>query len=316
MLPLAGEPSLSVVGREVGLGTGSADLVAVEPSGRLVVIEIKLRRNAEARRAVVAQVLTYAAYLHGMEPDMLERDVLARQLRDRGHSSLTEAVAADDQAGDFDATLFAEGLQDSLRTGRFRLVLVLDDAPEELVRLVGYLETVTEGLLIDLVTVTSYEVGGSQIMVPQRIDPEHPERVAPAAAPPRRQSGYTVEGGQDFLDSIDQAPVEHQQDLRRLGEWALALEGEGLVSLQTYHGQGRMTLLPRLRDEGVGLVTIWNDKGPALQLWRSVFERRAPECIEPVETLLGAPLGTGKTTRTIPDELLELLTRAYRHATT
>src|SRR5947208_11899103 len=61
MLPLAGTPRLVVVGREVQLGGGYADLLAVEPSGRLAVIEVKLARNAEARRAVVAQVLTYAA---------------------------------------------------------------------------------------------------------------------------------------------------------------------------------------------------------------------------------------------------------------
>jgi len=62
ILPLAGDPKLVVWGKDVGLGNGYADLVAIEPSGRLVVVEIKLSRNAEARRAVVAQVLTYAAH--------------------------------------------------------------------------------------------------------------------------------------------------------------------------------------------------------------------------------------------------------------
>jgi len=54
VLPLAGIRQLTVVGREVLLGGNYADLIAVEPSGRLAVIEIKLSRNAEARRAVVA----------------------------------------------------------------------------------------------------------------------------------------------------------------------------------------------------------------------------------------------------------------------
>jgi len=54
ILPLAGDPRLVVVGKEVGMGNGYADLVAVEPSGRLAVVEIKLSRNAEARHAVVA----------------------------------------------------------------------------------------------------------------------------------------------------------------------------------------------------------------------------------------------------------------------
>ena len=37
LLPLAGSPRLTILGREVQLGSGRADLVAVEPSGRLAV---------------------------------------------------------------------------------------------------------------------------------------------------------------------------------------------------------------------------------------------------------------------------------------
>jgi len=83
ILPLAGDPTLVVVGKEVGLGNGYADIVAVEPSGRLAVVEFKLSRNAEARRAVVAQVLTYAAHLKGLSHEAVERDVLGRHLSDR-----------------------------------------------------------------------------------------------------------------------------------------------------------------------------------------------------------------------------------------
>ena len=68
MLPLAGSPQLTVLGREVRLGSGCADLIAVESTGRLVVIEVKLAGNAESRRAVVAQVLSYAGYLQGLGP--------------------------------------------------------------------------------------------------------------------------------------------------------------------------------------------------------------------------------------------------------
>jgi RecB family endonuclease NucS len=71
LLPLAGNPQLIVVGREVQLGNGFADLIAIEPNGRIAVIEIKLARNAEARRAVIAQVLAYAAYLWGLDQHTL-----------------------------------------------------------------------------------------------------------------------------------------------------------------------------------------------------------------------------------------------------
>ncbi len=161
-----------VVGREVALGNGWADLVAVEPTGRLAIIEIKLARNGEARRAVVAQILAYAAYLNGLDAAVLEQDVLGRYLRERGHGTLQDAVAAEDQEGSFDASAFSAGLAESLLQRRFRLVVVLDAAPEELVRLVGYLENVTDRLLIDLVTVSAYDVNGSQILVPQRVDAE------------------------------------------------------------------------------------------------------------------------------------------------
>src|SRR5215207_2558964 len=86
--PLAGDPRLVIVGKEVFLGNGYAELLAVEPSGRLVVIEIKLARNAEAYRAVVAHVFTYAAHLKGLDPTVLERDVLGSYLRRHNHESL------------------------------------------------------------------------------------------------------------------------------------------------------------------------------------------------------------------------------------
>lgn len=72
MLPLAGAPPLLVLGREVPLGSGYADLLGVEASGRPVIIEIKLAQNNEARRAVVAQILAYAANLHGTTREQLE----------------------------------------------------------------------------------------------------------------------------------------------------------------------------------------------------------------------------------------------------
>src|SRR5258706_5848965 len=102
ILPLAGAPRLVVVGREVLVGNGYADLIAIEPNGRIVVIEVKLARNAEARRAVVAQVLTYAAYLRGLTPSGLEQDILSRHLHARGYQDLAQAISANDQEGSFD----------------------------------------------------------------------------------------------------------------------------------------------------------------------------------------------------------------------
>jgi len=110
LLPLAGAPQITVLGREVQLGTGRADLVAVESSGRLVIIEVKLAGNSEARRAIVAQVLSYAAYLQGFQPAQLESDALVAHLHERGVETVLAAAEANDQQHAIDPRAFADGL--------------------------------------------------------------------------------------------------------------------------------------------------------------------------------------------------------------
>lgn len=183
-------------------------------------------------------------------------------------------------------------------------------------RLVGYLEAVGGRLMIDLVTVTAYDIDGSRVMVPQRVDPER----LTAETQPRQETkgpaGYVVNGGSDFADSIEAAPEDQQQDLRRLYDWALSLEKEGLARLSTYHGKNRFTLLPYLIGEQAGLVTIWNDNGASISVWRSVFERRAPNSIPDIEEAIETQIGTGNTVRVLTDEALRALTSAYREAAT
>lgn len=315
LLPLAGAPRLVVVGSEVPLGSGYADLVGMEPVGRPVVIEVKLRRNAEARRAVVAQALAYAAYLHGLSPAELERDVLAPHLRRAGHEGLVAAVGADDQEGDFDPSAFIDELGANLAAGRVRLVFVLDEAPPALVRLVGYLEAMAEGLTIDLITVALYRVGSSQILVPQRVEPER-VRTPDLPPPPPPVKGTLFDGADAFVESIEAAKEADRAELRRLADWAIALQRDGLVRLFSYRGRsGRFTLLPRLPGDEVGLVTIWNDGGAYISLWESVFHRRAPSSVPEVSRLSGLdPIGQGRTVRAPQADLLDALTGAYREA--
>jgi len=310
LLPLSGSPQVAVLGREVSLGSGAADLIAVEDSGQVVVIEVKLAQNAEARRAVVAQALAYASYLDGLSLESFERDVLARHLRLSGFSSIVDAVSDVDQTGAFDGETFVTGLRESLAHGRFRVVLVLDQAPPELVRLVGYLERVTGELTIDLVAVSLYEAGGARLLVPQRVDPARPARETSTPAE-RQTQGELSLGPEAFEASIDSAPRD-RETLRTVTAWAKDLEKAGLARLYSYRGtSGRLTLLPYLIDEDAGLITVWNDNGAYISLWRSVFERRAANTIEAVEAHLGKRIGQGGTTREITDELLDVLAQAY-----
>ena len=142
-----------------------------------------------------------------------------------------------------------------------------------------------------------------------------PDATAPAKS--ADTTGRLTEGSGDFEAAIATAQPGAQEDLRRYTAWAKQLEAEGLVRLQTYLGPTQMiTLLPRLRAEGVGLVTIYNDRGNAyLQLWRKVIERNAPELIERIERLLApTTLRQGNSARNVSAEALAAFTEAYRVA--
>ena len=282
-------------------------------SGRPVVIEVNLAKNAESRRAVVAQILAYAAYLHGTTRAQLE-DRLRGGLQCKGHATILEAVSASDQEGAFDSEEFTASLDDHLREGRFRLVFVLDAAPPELMTLVAYLEHVTDKLVIDLVAVSAFDVNGTAVMIPQRVTPERHEVVVEQTR--RTESATLHQGSEVFEASIGEASEEHQSNLRRLLEWARGLEQKGLVRLITMRGKdGRFTLRLHLPAKDAGLVTIWNDKGAYVSFTRTVFERnQATDFIEPVEALIGSRLGQGNWTQDVSDELLDVLTRAHEQA--
>lgn len=313
LLPLSGNPSMVVLGREVQLGPGYADLLAVEPDGRLVVIEIKLRKNAETRRAVVAQILTYAAYLKGLEVMELER-TLRPHLERAEARSILDLVRKSDQSPEVEEAEFAAGLAESLAGGAFRLVLVLDEAPSELVQLVGYLEGISTGVVLDLITVSAYEAGSEQLLVPQRVDPEHPGELAPAAARTASKARREVDGSTAFEEAIARAGEPARGELQRLLAWARGLEAEGLATLRTVFGSGREVLTVWVRGEKAGLISIWHEGGGYLSLWRSVFVRLAWDWIASVENALGEPIGQGSSVRDPSPELLDLLANAYRDA--
>ena len=321
MLPLAGSPRLFVLGREVPLGRGYTDLLAVEASGRPVIAEVKLAWSPEAKRAIVAQVLSYASFLQGLDVESLVRGPLRNSLDEKGHASILAAVEAQDQEKAVDPDQFETSLQDYLTNGMFRLVLILDETSVELERLVAYLDTVTrQSLTIDLITFGIYDVNGTEVAMPQRISPD-PSTVSGAAAPSpyiSASKGILSEGPDAFVDSVAGIDGEDRATFDQLVEWAKKLADLPGVKLFSYAGvnRNRFTLLPRLITENAGLVTIWNDNNrPYLSFWRSVFERRAPNSIAKVEEAAGLKIGQGNVASKISKALLDALRQAYKEAT-
>jgi hypothetical protein len=313
MLPLAGAPRLVMLGREVRCGSGFADLIAVEAeTGRPVVIEIKLSSNAD-RRQVLTQVLGYAAFLRRLDGPGFQA-LVASHL---GHASVAAAARLANQDPGFDESAFDSLLADALTDGRLRCVIVIDSAPAELVELIGYLQEVTnDRLSLDLITVTAYDIDGRRILVPQLVEPDRSQVTASTAGTSARPNLTTiVKGWEPFADSIDHAPPESQEGLRRLLAWARELEAAHLAVLYTSTGKGRWVLNPRLPGQERGMVVVWNEKGPSLSPYRTVFEQEAPDTLRELDVALPGQIGKGNYIKAdYTAAVLSLLRGAYQEA--
>lgn len=112
-------------------GTGTADVVIVDASGEITVVECKLAANREIRRHVVGQLLAYASAISQMSFADFD-DAFARS---RANSSLSDALVVD---SDLDEELRA-AVEDNLRSGSMRLIIAVDEITDELKHIVSYL---------------------------------------------------------------------------------------------------------------------------------------------------------------------------------
>jgi hypothetical protein len=326
MLPIPGRPRLVIVGREVPCASGLVDLVAVDAdTGQPVIIEIKLRKNTD-RRKVFTQVLDYASVFYRLAPDDFAA-LLLPGLAVRGIRSLFGAVAAGVQDGSITEEDFAARLARCLAEGRIRCVVVIDEAPEDMVRMAGYLQDISNDRLdVDVVTVTAYEVGDTQILVPQLVEPGRVISAGGAGAsagqgasgsPARRPEARPQRGGEPFGESIASARSADIADLRRLYDWACGLEADGLAVLYTTvgAGAGRWALNVRIPGQQRGMITIWNDNGAYLSPFRSVIESVAPKSLGRLDEMVPGEIRGGSYVRApLTGQLLTAFRDAYVEA--
>jgi alpha-galactosidase len=199
---------------------------------------------------------------------------MRKHLDQRGFDSIEDAVRADDQDGSFAPSAFRDGLAESLESGKFRLVIVLDDAPPELAVLVGYLESMTPDLQIDLITVSAYDVGGTQVIVPQRVDPERVEaELSTEIRRPTSQTRY-VPGTEEFKKTIDFLPDSNRPTFNKIVQWAERLESAGAAHLSStiISKEDQWILRPLIPGFDSGLITVWQDTDVHIGIYRSAFK--------------------------------------------
>ncbi|MDZ7271852.1 MAG: hypothetical protein ONB17_09560 [candidate division KSB1 bacterium] len=148
------EPAVATVQTEVALpAAGSLDLLLVDKEGLPVAVEVKLARNAQSRREVVAQAFDYVADLSNLTFDELD-EIVDGALG----VALLELVGAEQ------STLIRRQCATNLRAGRIRLVIAVDSAPEDLIRIVRF---ITEHSDIDVRLVCISKFDDGRILVPR-----------------------------------------------------------------------------------------------------------------------------------------------------
>ncbi len=163
------ETGLSIVGRQVQTAGGVIDLLAVDPQGRWVVIEIKRGR---LYRETLAQALDYASCIATMS---------AEELRGKAHNYLGEGRKEERE-------LVEESLEGEEEGERELRVCVVGLSRDPSLDRVAEFLARRYGVAIKAVTFQAYELGsGEWVLVRELSEVETP------AAEPRRWAARSVE---------------------------------------------------------------------------------------------------------------------------
>lgn len=140
LLPMAQiEPGLGElipICMELPLRCGYLDNLFLTPDGDIVIVEVKLWRNPEMRRAVLAQALDYASALFSMSYE--ELDAAVRKADGANGRTVFEIA---DGPETLEEPEFIDALINRLKTGRIVVIVAGDGIRGELEKLVEQLQT-------------------------------------------------------------------------------------------------------------------------------------------------------------------------------
>jgi len=149
------EPQVATVQREVSLpSAGCLDLLVVDKEGLPVAVEVKLARNGQSRREVVAQAFDYVSDLSDMTIDELD---------DLVNGALDNALQ--DLVGKDQYPAIRKRCATNLRAGQIRLVIAVDSAGEDLTRMIRYMNDHSD-IDVRLVSISKFDNGDGKILVP------------------------------------------------------------------------------------------------------------------------------------------------------
>lgn len=171
---------LLVIGRQFSTASGPIDVLALDAEGDIYVIETKLFQNADKRR-VIAQMLDYGAALWRAYEDgaafLTEVETVMRQ-RGGFNTGVQEAFGLEDEE---EIEELRGLIRQSVSSGRFRFIVLMDDLDERLKDLILFLNERSK-FTIYAVSMEFYHHDGYEIVIPKLFGAEaHTHGDAPVA---------------------------------------------------------------------------------------------------------------------------------------
>lgn len=139
--------------REVYLkNAGKLDILLIDDNGCPVAVEVKLQRNSQARREVVAQIFDYISDISELDYHELD-DMIGGKLNE-----LAEKMG--NQIG------LPKIVNSFLKSGMTKVIIAIDEVNDDLIRIMEFINNRTN-LDVRLISITKYDQGNT--LIPQLV---------------------------------------------------------------------------------------------------------------------------------------------------
>jgi len=167
------DSALVTISREFPLVSGFVDLFLIDSNGLPVIVGVNLARNEESRREIIGRLCDYLSAMQNLTPD--EVNARSGGLLEETFQSMGGAEGEENPEDRL--AQVKDNFASHLRAGQIRGIIVLDAAPDDLIREFSYLNEHSD-LDLRLLVVERYRLGRneyfyhSRFLVSGEVDPE------------------------------------------------------------------------------------------------------------------------------------------------
>ncbi len=220
----------------------SLDHLFLDQDGIPTLVEVKRSSDTRIRREVVGQMLDYAANaVSYWKPD---------EIRARFEASLSDTNPADilaEKLGILSANVFWQQVETNLRAGKIRMIFVADEIPQELRRIVEFLNEQMSPAEVLAIAIRQYAGEDSQMLVPTLY-----------GQTAKAQGVKSNQGGQKWSEETFFPELAHRYSQEEAFIAHTILDWAQSRGLRIWWGEGKRSgsFFPVLDKNGLGYLSV------------------------------------------------------------